>query len=100
MASSAVITDMTTCVNNLSTTQQARAVAAAGPIMDLTAMCNQIILKFQECVQILNYLLYGDIAGSAGGAYTLGGTSALLRSGDSNQANTYAKANAVLTTLS
>lgn len=100
MASNAVITDLTTCVNNLSATQTARAIAAAGPIMDLAAMLNQCILKFQECVQILNYILYGNQAGSQGGTVVEGGAAALLRSGDSNAANTYTKAAGVLTTLS
>lgn len=97
--STQVITDLTTCVTNLSTTQQGRAVNPTFPLMDLTNMLNQCILKFQEAAAILNYITYGNIAGSQGGTITQGSAVALLQSGDSNQANTYAKAVSVLNDL-
>lgn len=98
-ASTAVITDLTTCVNNISAAQNLRSMAAAGPMMDLVAMVNSIILRFQEAVQILNYITYGNASGSQGGTVTQGGAAALLQSGDGNAANTYTKAVNVLTTL-
>jgi hypothetical protein len=100
--STTAITDLNTVITNLSTTQQARAVSASNPMMDLTGNLKLCVLKFQEVVGLLNYILYGNMAGSQGGAVTIGapGGPALLQSNDTNHTTTYDLAVGVLNDLS
>jgi hypothetical protein len=97
--STTIITDLTTAITNLSTTQQGRAVNPSFPIQDLTANLKLCVLKFQEAAAILNYILYGSLAG-AGSGNVEGGTAALLQTGDSNAASTTTLAINVLNDLS
>lgn len=97
--STQVITDLGTVITNLSATQQGRAVNPSFPLMDLTAALKLCQLKFQEAAALLNYILYGNIAGSQGGSVTEGGVAALLQSGDANHATTYDVAVTVLNDL-
>jgi hypothetical protein len=98
--STTIITDLTTVITNLSATQQGRAVNPSFAIQDLTANLKSCVLKFQEAAAILNYILYGNMAGSQGGTVAEGGAAALLQSGDTNAASTYTLAVNVLNDLS
>lgn len=76
--STAVITDMGTVITNITSTQQARAIAAGGPILDVNAICEIIQLRFQEAKVLCNYLLYGNQIASG----SQGGASSIIASGD------------------
>jgi hypothetical protein len=61
MASTKLITDMQTCTTTaLSATATAAQIAAAGPIMDVTANFKLCVVKLQEVQSILNYILGGS----------------------------------------
>jgi hypothetical protein len=82
--STQLITDMKSAVANapFSATAQAAAIAAAGPIEDLTAMVNSVLLEFQEIQAKLNYILGGSqlapasLTAPTGGLITSGSDSA------------------------
>ena len=59
--SSQILTDMASAIANapFSTTAQANAAAAAGPIEDLQGMVKSVLLNFQEVQTKLNYILGG-----------------------------------------
>ena len=65
--STQIITDMTSAVANapFSATAQSNAIAAAGPIEDLTAMVNSVLLNFKEVQMKLNYILGGSMIAPA-----------------------------------
>jgi hypothetical protein len=61
MASTQLITDMNAASSGAySATATANAIAAAGPIMDLTGVLKTVMLRFQEAAVILNYVLGGQ----------------------------------------
>ena len=83
--STAIVTDLTTVSSNISATQAARCIAAAGPILDPNGVVNLLILKAQEMKALLTYLTYGNANASG----SQGGSQAPFQSGDSNAAQTY-----------
>jgi len=82
--STQLLTDIASAIANspFSTTAQAAQLAAAGPIMDLTANIKQVQLKFQEAAELLYYILGGSMIAPAsltaptGGVITSGADSA------------------------
>ena len=76
--STQIITDLGTVISTgYSTTAQANAIAAAGPIMDLTALTYLLRLKAQEMKAILNYMISPN--GMIGGG-SIGGAGAVVTS--------------------
>lgn len=65
--STQIIADMKSAAANapFSATAQAAAIAAAGPIEDLTAMVNSVLLNFIEAQAKLNYILGGSMIAPA-----------------------------------
>jgi len=61
--STQIITDMNSAIANapFSTTAQANATAAAGPMMDLQGVLKSVLLRFQEAAELLAYILSGTM---------------------------------------
>lgn len=79
--STAVITDLGTVASNINATQRGRAIAAAGPILDLDAAVALMLLRMQEVKALATYLLYGGetTTSNPGGQ---GGSQAILQTGE------------------
>lgn len=79
-----MITDFGTIAANISAAQRARAIAAAGPIMDVDGNINVLTLRCQEMKALINYILFGNQIGSG----SAGQAGAIFQSGDSNASTT------------
>lgn len=81
--STQIITDLNTTIASspYSTTAQANAIAAAGPIMDTTGLIKSILLDAQSMAEKLAYILggsqvQGSLTAPTGGVITSGADSA------------------------
>ena len=79
--STQIIADLTTVQTNVSSTQTTRAIAPAGPIMDVNGVLASLIIRAQEMKELLAYLL-----GSSQVYATTGG---IFQTGDANATTGY-----------